>query len=42
MFFLTGSKISYKNNTPENHPFLIAEKHAEQARHVFALIDTAQ
>jgi len=33
-------KISHEHAAHENHPFLIDEKSAKQARHAFPLIDT--
>ena len=38
---LISNKISHKYFARENHPFLIPEKLAQQARHVFTPIDTA-
>jgi hypothetical protein len=39
-FALILNKISYEHAAHENHPFLIDEKSAQQARHAFPLIDT--
>jgi hypothetical protein len=36
---LISNKISHKHAAHENHPFLIAETSAQQARHAFPLID---
>jgi hypothetical protein len=41
-FSIIWNKISHKYIAHENHPFLIAETFAEQARHVFTAINTAQ
>ena len=41
-FSVIWNKISHKHIAHENHPFLIAETFAKQARHIFTAINTAQ